>query len=781
MTIPYLKKLKQGCEHPGLGNKARALLLLSNHGLPIPETWVCTCDAYVDGLRNPDSTKKRLRDELCASLNMQRSYAVRSSCNLEDGSTCSHAGVFKSVLNVSGADDLIGAIQSVWDSVRQECAAAYMQAMGIDQQAARMAVIIQAMVPARLSGVVFSRNPVTGADEVIIEAVRGSGARLMQDGADPARWICRKGKLVHAAGEAILSQDVLGEILLQTKRIAAFSGKAVDLEWAYNGSCLYWLQLREITNLTAVDVYTNYFSKEFLPGMIKPLVWSVNIPVVNGAWKRMLTELVGPNDIDIKRLARSFYYRAYFNTGVIGSILEKLGFARETLETIMGFNPDLSKKIAFRPTSRTFALLPRIIIFILRKMALAGSLEKFIAHAQARFRELEAEAELPDNLRPHETLARVGQLCALTTQSAYYNIAAWLNMSIYGRILKVLFRKRGIDVRDPDLYCGIEGLEQIDPLSEMRFLGRELRSLDQRLRARIENCTFDEFMNLPGIGGIQERVSSFMARFGYLSDSGNDFSAIQWREQPDLILRLLFCHSAPEEQSTSCVSASLMRLPLVYRLLARFFLGQARKYKFYKEAVSATHNYGYSLFRKYFLALAKQFAAQGYIRSAGDIFLLAFDEIGRVVEGQAAPDDILTTIELRRRELQEFKDIALPDVIYGDMQPQAELQVARTLRGIAASGGYYSGRVKVVKGIGEFGKLERGDVLVIPHSDVGLTPLFARASAVIAESGGMLCHSAIIAREYGIPAVIAVPQACALADNTLVTVDGYQGTVFVHA
>jgi pyruvate,water dikinase len=86
----------------------------------------------------------------------------------------------------------------------------------------------------------------------------------------------------------------------------------------------------------------------------------------------------------------------------------------------------------------------------------------------------------------------------------------------------------------------------------------------------------------------------------------------------------------------------------------------------------------------------------------------------------------------------------------------------------------------VIQGIQEFGKLKQGDVLVIPYSDVGWAPLFTKAGAVIAESGGMLSHSSIVAREYDIPAVVSVAGACHLRDNTLVSVDGYKGEIIVH-
>jgi len=103
------------------------------------------------------------------------------------------------------------------------------------------------------------------------------------------------------------------------------------------------------------------------------------------------------------------------------------------------------------------------------------------------------------------------------------------------------------------------------------------------------------------------------------------------------------------------------------------------------------------------------------------------------------------------------------------------------LSGTPTSRGYYQGAARVVRGIKDFEKVQTGDVLIVPFSDVGWTPLFSRAGAVIAESGGMLSHSSIVAREYDIPAVVSVSGACQIADGKLVTVDGYRGEVTIHA
>jgi len=123
----------------------------------------------------------------------------------------------------------------------------------------------------------------------------------------------------------------------------------------------------------------------------------------------------------------------------------------------------------------------------------------------------------------------------------------------------------------------------------------------------------------------------------------------------------------------------------------------------------------------------------------------------------------------------------MPDVIYGDhFTPAVAASPGGILQGVATSRGRYRGAIRVVNGLADFDKVQDGDVLAIPYSDVGWTPLFGRAGAVVAEAGGMLSHSSIVAREYGIPCVVSVPGATRLEDGSIVTVDGYQGVVVVE-
>jgi phosphoenolpyruvate synthase/pyruvate phosphate dikinase len=137
-------------------------------------------------------------------------------------------------------------------------------------------------------------------------------------------------------------------------------------------------------------------------------------------------------------------------------------------------------------------------------------------------------------------------------------------------------------------------------------------------------------------------------------------------------------------------------------------------------------------------------------------------------------------IAKRKIEMDGYKRITPPETIIGDTPAPLNFEFSDRLVGVPTSRGYYRGKVRVVRGIQDFDKVKSGDVLVIPFSDVGWTPLFSKAGAVVSESGGMLSHSSIVAREYNIPAVVSVPLACQLVDDIEVSVDGFKGEILIH-
>jgi pyruvate,water dikinase len=156
------------------------------------------------------------------------------------------------------------------------------------------------------------------------------------------------------------------------------------------------------------------------------------------------------------------------------------------------------------------------------------------------------------------------------------------------------------------------------------------------------------------------------------------------------------------------------------------------------------------------------------------------DEVRELVETGTLAHDCQESVRKRKQEINQVRDSTPPDMIYGDHAPPLVPNQEQALKGIPTSLGNYTGPARVLQGIQDMGKVQEGDVLVIPYSDVGWMPLFTKAGAVVAESGGILSHCSIIAREYGIPAVVSVTGACQLTDDTSLTVDGGRGEIIVH-
>lgn len=171
---------------------------------------------------------------------------------------------------------------------------------------------------------------------------------------------------------------------------------------------------------------------------------------------------------------------------------------------------------------------------------------------------------------------------------------------------------------------------------------------------------------------------------------------------------------------------------------------------------------------------------RGLLDDPQDIFYLYDSQVRQLVQNENTKFDAREIILKHKEDIKRFENIALPSVIYGDDPPPIEDPSQEKLVGVPTSIGHYTGKVTIVRGIKDFNKVQQGDVLVIPYSDVGWAPLFARAGAVVAESGGLLSHSSIVAREYNIPAVVSVAGATQLKDQTLVTVNGHNGEVLIH-
>jgi pyruvate,water dikinase len=608
-----------------IGHKAELLRFLRSQNVSVPRTFVCVWDAFDRYQAGDPTLPEQLRSELARKLDDTRRYAVRSSANVEDGRLFSFAGQFRTILAVSGTEPLVTAIEAVWDSVHTGDLDAYLQTTGVESGQIKMAVLLQEMVTPVVSGVVFSKNPLTGLDEVIVEAVHGSGEALMQGSAKPLRWVYKWGEWISQPADPDVPIEIIQHVVERTRFIARRYSKPVDLEWLYDGEQINWVQLRAITSLDNRTFYSNRIAREVLPGLIKPLVWSVNVPLVNSTWVELLTELIGPNDIDPMSLSRSFYGRAYFNMGVLGDIFERLGFPRETLELMMGLENAGPDRPGFKPTRRTFRHIPRMIRFALDKWRFARQFENRLPDLQAKYEPFRVD-DL-SQLNEQALLAAVDDLFELTRQAAYYNIVIPLLMQLYNQLLNRQLRRLGVDPAKFDLTEDLEPLKHLDPNEYLVQLRQQYQRLPDNVRAQVLDDEYAAFCARPGIEAFQAGVADFLKRFGHLSDSDNDFSVVPWREQPEIILRMIANMSTAADRHAEKTNIDDLNMLWRRRWLFKLFYRRARRFRMYREQISSLYTYGYGLFRSYFLALGDCLVQRGVIPDRDAIFFLELDEM----------------------------------------------------------------------------------------------------------------------------------------------------------
>lgn len=761
-----------------IGNKAINLRLLAEIGVRIPKTHVVDWSAYRRYLDDDISLVEELRLELSKTLHPDNFYAVRSSANIEDSLESSFAGQFKSVLNAKGVDNVFQAIWSIWGTVEADNVQSYLEQHDISTEELLMGVIVQEMITPVYAGVALSRNPVTGADEVVVEAVEGSGDALVQSGVTPYRWINKWGTYILKPESENVPNNLIEQVVDETRTIADKLKSHVDLEWVYDGKHLYWLQVREITTLNRHNVYSNHISKEMLPGMVKPLIGSVNIPLVCSMWVRLVTEMVGNTGVKPEDLARPFYYRVYFNMGTLGQIFQEVGMPADSVETLMGLVPPGANKPSMKPTPKTLLRLPNLLLFFLDKWFFKPKMRKALKQIRQNFDALDYRRA--NEMDISELLKEIDKLFDIVQNAAYYNIVGPLLMMMYTRVLSGQLEKLGIDFSQFDLMANIPELADYDPNFHLRALHEKFNDLDLVIQEKIRQSTYAEFSTLPDIEEFQKDVTKFLELFGQFSDSGNDFSVTPWRESPDLVLDLIVNFTPGTTSAEEKVRFSDLKMIGLQRMRIGLFYRRARDFHLLREQVSSSYTYGYGLFRYYYLALGEHLVRRGVLDDPQDVFYLYDTQVRQLAQNGQPDLNAREIVAKHKEDIKRFETIALPSVIYGDDPPPIVDSSQEKLVGVPTSIGHYTGKVTVVRGIADFNKVQQGDVLVIPYSDVGWTPLFTRAGAVVAESGGLLSHSSIVAREYNIPAVVSVAGATQLQDQTLVTVNGHTGEVLIH-
>ena len=211
----------------------------------------------------------------------------------------------------------------------------------------------------------------------------------------------------------------------------------------------------------------------------------------------------------------------------------------------------------------------------------------------------------------------------------------------------------------------MDELSEFDPNVNLLELSQQFNQLDEVTKDAIKRCSYQEFLALGEIDPFTKKVQRFIEHFGHLSDSGNDFSAVPWRENPDAILSMIVNYTPRKDKPSHKIDFRELPLSSIARLFLTPLYKRTRDFRLYREAVGSLYTYGYGLFRTYFLSLGEHFVRRAFIAEREDIFYLYFDEIREIVQAGVMHQTYADKITQRKTEIKEFENITLPDTIYG--------------------------------------------------------------------------------------------------------------------
>ncbi|MEA5575815.1 glycerol-3-phosphate acyltransferase [Anabaena sp. UHCC 0451] len=742
---PAIITLDDELEPEVFGAKAATLSQVKRWGYPVPKGWILA----------PYDDPALLIDFLQPSS--LSPLVVRSSAIGEDSEQASAAGQYETILNVTSKQELEIAIAQVQASYNCPGAVQYRRDLGAKDAA--MAVLIQAQVQSVFSGVAFSRDPISQqGDAVIIEAVSGSPSQVVSGKVTPEQYrvfVVGEEKLssIQFEGEGKIPQPLIKQVAYLARRLEyRYHGVPQDVEWSYDGQTLWVLQTRPITTL--LPIWTRKIAAEVIPGVIHPLTWSINLPLTCGMWGELFTIVLGEKtrELDFTKMATLHYSRAYFNASFLGEVFIEMGLPPESLDFLTR-----GAKMSKPPLASTWENLPGLTKLLQREISLE---KEFKQDYRRRFIPglTKLANELIEELSAPELLTRVDLILDLLNQGTYYSILSPLSAAI---------RQAVSGVKEEQIDYSIT--PEVSSLRSLQLLATDAKEI---LPEPDPERIFEQLSETPEGQRILDDFAEIMEDYGYLSEVGTDISVPRWKEQPQLVQQLFIQLIQGNEPKNTDDSKKRQQ-------------GFVQSRVDLKGRVTEIYSRLLAELRWTFLALEKIWLKTGLLQQTGDIFFLRLGEVRRLA-ADADPElrsKLAQLLQNRRSQLIADGQITqIPPLVYGNNPPHPITAPIDTsdhiLLGIPASQGQVSGQVKVVRNLQEVGEINKQTILVVPYTDSGWATILVRAGGVIAEAGGKLSHGAIVAREYGIPAVMDVRGATyLLQDGQQVRIDGSKGIV----
>jgi pyruvate,water dikinase len=773
--------------------------------------------AVVAALPVPDEVAEAVRAGL-DRVGATAAYAVRSSATAEDLPTASFAGQQDTYLNVVGHAGVLDHLRRCWASLFTDRAVTYRLRQAVDHRSVAMAVVIQRMVTPEASGVLFTADPVTSHRGVTaVEAVLGLGEALVSGVAAADRWTVRDGAVVDAAiadkptaaypdpdggtrthpvapdarHRPALTDPQVIELAALGRRIEAHFGRPQDIEWCRAEGGFRIVQSRPITTLfplpTAPDqerrVYLSVGHQQMMTDAMTPLglsVWQMTTP-------RPMTEAGGRLFVDVTAILASPGRAGFLDMVGRGDPL-----VRDALETVLerdGTAVAAPNEASPAPDAVEAGMIdadPALVQDLMARSreSVAGAARDIRAHHGPELfdfivEDFEELRRLLFDRRSHQVFSTAMDAAFwldehLDTWLGEPNVSATLTLSAPHNITSEM---------------GLELLDVADTIRPHPEAVAFLRALG--------DGPLDGLVEVEGGREAYEALRGYLDRYGMRCPGEIDIGRPRWTERPAALVSVLVGHIDNAEsgagrrrfeqgrrEAESAARTLLERLRALPDGAAKAdragaMIDRLRTFIGYREYPKYAMISRYLIYRQALVRESERLVRERVLRDPDDFRYLRFDELREVARSGRADDEL---VRRRRADFAGYQVLTPPRVLTSDGEAlsgafRREDLPAGALAGLAVSRGTVEGRARVVLDMAD-ADLEPGDILVTTFTDPSWSPAFVTVAGLVTEVGSTMSHGAVVAREYGLPAVVGVPGATRLiTDGQRVRLNGTDGYV----
>ncbi len=773
-------------------------------------------------------------DQAIRDIDPEALWSVRSSAVAEDLASASFAGQQDTYLNVQ-RKDIMANVLRCWASYWNSRAIAYRHQAGVDQLGTGMAVVVQRMVDARSSGIMFTTDPVSGKkDRIIIESSWGLGESIASGLVTPDRFICDK-RSVRQVERTInrkvtgiflspdgsrsvtidanrqvspsLSRGEIAKVARMGKRIEEHFNAPQDVEWAIEGEDVCLLQSRPITNLAPDPdtLWTRAYGDEYWSDITSPLFFSLMGELLTRYVNHEGSEIMGYWNLTDKELLRVHKGHIYFNASVLEEVFIYNPKFSRTSELLNYFPQKDQPRIARADTKIVQRLWAEVRIAFLDNEGTIFRTDKAYRRWAEGFKKV---SERLDSL----------DLASLTDEQLYSEYASYRQAGVkhyqlirYGMVTHSigtnLMVKQWLSdwlgdrsgVYYSKLISGLEDNKTLKTNIAMAKLARHAqndRAVRELLSSGDSRRALEAIRSDDRYGGFRGELGAFLKEYGHRSHTREMYFP-RWADDPALVIdvvRTLMSSKVgdlerleqervrerKEAEKEVMEKLGHLRLGFARKLIFRPVLNYAQIYLMFRENQRFFLDHMIFRWRKIFLEYGRRLTERGLLDGPSDIFFLSKEEVFDLC---AKGGDVRAVIAERRADFERYRDILPPKFLRGNVEfDDTVARGADTVRvtGVSASPGVVTGRIRVVQNIEALPTVREGEIMVTSNTDPGWTAVFSKLGGLITETGGILSHGAVVSREYAIPAVTAVKDATGFfKTGQRVTLDGNDGTIYI--